>query len=560
MNTKLSKYFEKMQYNFKDIADIKPYGKENTFDFTNSIRDSVAHDFNPKRYNFYIQFMEALNNPDTLNNVLYANTVIKSKKETESENIRKIVNGLQSLYAINPNNKLTGQQYLTKKKQQIEKINTNVTKRIQNLFNDDISKSQNKDSINAVITDTFKDSTQSGGVKLEFVGDNKKGAEEGAEESADILKKDSNASIMGLFYNKIVADVKQITDNLNTIQHKFININKKINNRKSLDTQTIDDKTKRFIIDKSESSDPNTNKLASLLKDALYSENTSKFKRSINSPLSTFTESVEKIIKNKLESPLGEGEGEGEEVGVGVDVDVGEGDGDGVYHQDGENNTIKGFKTFLRTNHDFNKRGSLLSNTGRRGENTHQRGGYILDDNEYNKLNDAIFEIENDIMHPISKLDISNEDRFIFIGVTFIIRFISLSLIEWSMNTNFISSFEQAFLFYCVIYISIFCFITIIVNIIYNYPLQQLYTDRSIVNISSMLYYFYIYTNGPMRLVLHLIFIIILMLIPFIINLGNNKQSDAANFNYELKKTTRNTLSRFTLVIWIITSIIALRY
>jgi len=49
------------------------------------------------------------------------------------------------------------------------------------------------------------------------------------------------------------------------------------------------------------------------------------------------------------------------------------------------------------------------------------------------------------------------------------------------------------------------------------------------------------------------------MLIPFIINMGNN-MTDKANFNYETKKYTRNTLSRFTLVIWIITSLIAIRY
>ena len=89
--------------------------------------------------------------------------------------------------------------------------------------------------------------------------------------------------------------------------------------------------------------------------------------------------------------------------------------------------------------------------------------------------------------------------------------------------------------------------------------MQQLYSDKSLVDIQSMLYYFYIYTNGPMRLVIHLIFILILMLIPFIINMGNNI-SDKANFNYETKKFTRNTLSRFTLVIWIITSLIAVRY
>ena len=297
--------------------------------------------------------------------------------------------------------------------------------------------------------------------------------------------------------------------------------------------------------------DKDKKKLGFILSDTLYkTEKTQKFKEN---PLENFTETVNNILHIKPEEyniPLNtefilkNDQNTNNGTGVAGDTVNANGAGDTV-KADGADRADENDKKSVST--DTNKKRNITS------------GGYVLEDSEYQKLNNLIFDIENDIMRPINKLDISKEDRIVFIGVTFIIRFICLSIIEWGMNTNFISSFQQIFLFYCAIYITIFCFITMIVNVIYNYPLQQLYSDHSIVNISSTLYYFYIYTNGPMRLVIHLMFIIILMLIPFIINIGNN-QFDTIDFNYETKKNTRNILSRFTLVIWIITSIIAIRY
>ena len=516
MDNKISKYFEKMQYNFKDISLLKPENKDNSLDlFKNIITDSAAHDFNPKRYNFYIQFMEALNNPEVVNNVLYANTIIKSSKEAEAESIRKIVNGLQSLYKINEDPTLSAENYNKKKIEKKDKIDENVSKKISTLFKNDNTAGTDNLKLDSIIDLTFKTQPQTG-------GGNK------------------NNEIVAYFYKKIVEDIKIIKDNLNKIKSQFQSINNTIKEQNKKETSQIDNSVKGLINDNITDNDKDKKKLGFILSDTLYkTEKTQKFKEN---PLENFTETVNNILHIKPE-----------EYNISVDTE---------YILKNNKNTINVTGVADDTVKADGAVGADGADKASGPTDTKENetiGGYVLEDSEYQKLNNLIFDIENDTMRPINKLDISKEDRIVFIGVTFIIRFICLSIIEWGMNTNFISSFQQIFLFYCAIYITIFCFITMIVNVIYNYPLQQLYSDHSIVNISSTLYYFYIYTNGPMRLVIHLMFIIILMLIPFIINIGNN-QFDTIDFNYETKKNTRNILSRFTLVIWIITSIIAIRY
>ena len=602
MNTKINKFLNKIQYNFKDISEFKPENKESSVDFTNFIKDSDAHNFNPRRYNFYIQFMEGLNNPDILKNVLYANTVIKSKKEKENESIRKIVNGLQRLYMIpTTTDNVTQSEYNQKKKEKRKHINENVTAKITNLVNSDNNTSVNNTAdtrhtiVSSIINSTFQDPiVKKGGKKGtrpspidvsvrkkvtfhkdyvenesvenesagEFLGqiaddpNNKADSTDSTDKAVSTDKADStgedstngqadpkNNSIIGLYYQKIVSDITQITYNLNMISKKYKKIDKYLKENDVKTSEKLKKDSDKILNDSS-------NDLENIKQ---FVNGDDKDTQSVNisydNPLISFINATDPIFKQKNTGVLPldiseENEDEIKPTITGSPATTPK-SGTPIAPKSGIPGTPKSVTS------------GILKVPSKLGS---KRGGdYILEDSEYQKLNDLVFDIENDTMRPITKLDISNEDRIVFIGVTFIIRFIALSLIEWSMNTNFISSFKQAFMFYCVIYISIFCFITIIVNIIYNYPLQQLYTDKSLVDIPSMLYYFYIYTNGPMRLVIHLIFILILMLIPFIINMGNN-MTDKANFNYETKKYTRNTLSRFTLVIWIITSLIAIRY
>lgn len=188
-----------------------------------------------------------------------------------------------------------------------------------------------------------------------------------------------------------------------------------------------------------------------------------------------------------------------------------------------------------------------------------------LEDNKINKIRGIITDLEENPVMNIKSLDINLNDRLIFIFVTFIIRYLSIIIITWSLNNNIINNFFYSYVYYCIVYIIFFCFIIMIVNLMYFVPIFQLYSDDSIITLSSFLYYFYINSNGISRLILHIVLILFMLFIPFII--ANNHgftdyNNSSSNISYDYNKINNivNTLSYFSLFMWILTSIVALKF
>jgi hypothetical protein len=163
------------------------------------------------------------------------------------------------------------------------------------------------------------------------------------------------------------------------------------------------------------------------------------------------------------------------------------------------------------------------------------------------------------------RLKITFTDRCIFIGVTFLIRLVALSLVYWGLNSNLINNFKNAFVYYCLIYILFFTFIIGLVNIIFYYPIFELLGNSSINYIPNMFYFFYIHINGYRRLILHCIIILLLLFIPFVLSLDDNKkkynnENINISYNYKMKDKIYKTISNFSLVIFVLTSIVAFNY
>lgn len=164
------------------------------------------------------------------------------------------------------------------------------------------------------------------------------------------------------------------------------------------------------------------------------------------------------------------------------------------------------------------------------------------------------------------RLDLTMIDRLIFIAITFIIRYISLLLISWGLNTNIINTFNGAFFYYCIIYILFFVFITTIVNVVIFYPVMELFSSLKIISIPNMLYYFYIYTNGSMRLLIHIFLILMLLFLPYVINIDKvrfyklEEKTKNISYDYDKKKKIYDTLSLFSIIVWVLTSIIATKF
>ena len=176
-----------------------------------------------------------------------------------------------------------------------------------------------------------------------------------------------------------------------------------------------------------------------------------------------------------------------------------------------------------------------------------------------------VYNNYKDTLSP-DNLKITMIDRIIFITTTFILRFIALMLIDWGLNTNLINSFHRAFYIYCIIYIVFFIFIAMIVNVIVYYPIMELFSNAGITQIPNMFYYFYVYTNGSARLLLHLFIIILLLFIPYVIDIDKIQLSkideNTKNISYDYEKKTKiyDAISLFSLIVWILTSVIAIKF
>jgi len=177
------------------------------------------------------------------------------------------------------------------------------------------------------------------------------------------------------------------------------------------------------------------------------------------------------------------------------------------------------------------------------------------------KIRPIYYKYKDDV-NP-ENLKITMIDRIIFIATTFIIRYITLMIIDWGLSTNLINNFFRAFLYYCFIYLLFFVFIVMLVNVIVHYPLMELYSSMRIVSIPNLFYYFYIYTNGYLRLLIHIFLILVILFIPYIINIDkinfikSEEKNTNISYDYDKKKKILDAISIFSFIIWILTSIIA---
>ena len=184
-----------------------------------------------------------------------------------------------------------------------------------------------------------------------------------------------------------------------------------------------------------------------------------------------------------------------------------------------------------------------------------------------NKIKKKIIEFENDPENTFNYLELTLEDRLVFIITTFFIRYLSLILIQWSVDINIIKSFEEGFFYYAVIYLAIFWFIVLFVNIDNTTKVDYMNFDNFMNSIRSIFYYFYMGTNGITRLLVHSCIICVLLIVPIILNIKKstyieeeNKDKDKDIISYEERKKLSKSLSLFTIFIWVLTSIIATKF
>lgn len=180
------------------------------------------------------------------------------------------------------------------------------------------------------------------------------------------------------------------------------------------------------------------------------------------------------------------------------------------------------------------------------------------------KLQDVMHEIEDNEQLSINQLKLSKEDKLVFIGVTFLIRLIVLSMIDWSVNSNFIVTFTNAFVFYLVLYTIFLLLIVVVVNITFTFPIYDLYkSDHGLFSkIASTMYYFYLIPGERMKcsikLILHIGLIAFITMVAILIKETEGKP-ETINYDYSVKKNIVRLINNYSLFLWFFTAIVAMK-
>jgi len=191
--------------------------------------------------------------------------------------------------------------------------------------------------------------------------------------------------------------------------------------------------------------------------------------------------------------------------------------------------------------------------------------GKTKEDDKY--IIQQLNNFENDPNNPLDELAITFDDRLVFIIATFFIRYITIIIVQWCIDINIIKTFYEGFIYYAIIYIIIFWFIVLFINIDNGYDVKYMNFNGIINSIRTLFYYFYMGTNGISRLLVHTSLIIILIIIPIILNIKrkadyvDDEQTETEKIlNNEERKQLSKSLSLFTMFIWLFTSIIATKF
>lgn len=163
------------------------------------------------------------------------------------------------------------------------------------------------------------------------------------------------------------------------------------------------------------------------------------------------------------------------------------------------------------------------------------------------KLRNLITAYKGDpIVTPESEA-ITPTDRIVFLAITFIIRGLSLYMVEWAVNTYMVKSFQEAFGMYLVCYVSLFLVWAILVNASNSLFLRMLF------------YYISTDPHGYGRAIVHLGVQMMVLPIPLVVKTKGFDYTEE-EYTFESRRKTMSILSNFTFFTWAITSIIAIRY
>jgi len=181
-----------------------------------------------------------------------------------------------------------------------------------------------------------------------------------------------------------------------------------------------------------------------------------------------------------------------------------------------------------------------------------------LTDNQSNIYENLLREkdtiLDSITEHPIygpKEQKTTTTDVAIFCALTYIIRGISLYLVDWALTTSMISTLAETFFFYIVVYWIIFGVICILVNTSIE-PNNGGFANP----FKAIIFYLNTDINSSVRIWVHLL--IQFILFPILIFISDGSEDPDRN-SYKKQKSILFLVSNLSLLMWFLSSIIAFR-
>lgn len=166
----------------------------------------------------------------------------------------------------------------------------------------------------------------------------------------------------------------------------------------------------------------------------------------------------------------------------------------------------------------------------------------------YGDREEQVARYEEDPVLGPSTESLTITDRVVFIATTFVLRALALFVIQWGLNTYMLRSFNQAFMWYFIVYVGLFVLWVLLVNTV----------DKDLV-FRMLFYYVAADPNGYGRMIAHLCVLVVFLPIPFLVKTKEQDPS-AEEFTFEKRRSIFRLLSMLTFFIWVVTSAIAFQY
>lgn len=164
-------------------------------------------------------------------------------------------------------------------------------------------------------------------------------------------------------------------------------------------------------------------------------------------------------------------------------------------------------------------------------------------------VRDALVAYDQDPITGPSTEAITSTDRVVFIAMTFVLRSISLFVIQWGLNTYMIRTFSSAFKLYLLTYVGLFVLWVMLVNAV----------EKDLV-FRMLFYYVSVDPHGYGRIFFHLFILLIFLPIPLLVKTRTYQDQEEEELTFERRRSIFHLLSMLTFFIWVISSAIASQY